>query len=47
MSAVEDAIADARERRDALVSEGGAGSEGYLKINAQIARLEAARRSNR
>lgn len=43
MAAVEDAIADARQRRDLLE----AGTQAYLKINEQIARWEAARRKNR
>ena len=47
MCAMEEAIADARERRDRLAKADGAGSEDYLRINAQIARWEAARRNNR
>lgn len=43
MDAVEEALADARRRRDFLE----AGTQAYLKANDQIARWEAARRSNR
>jgi len=43
MVAVEDAIADARKWRDFLE----AGTQAYLRLNEQITRWEAARRSNR
>lgn len=43
MVAVEEAIDDARRRRD-LVE---AGTQAYLLLNEQIVRWEAARRSNR
>ncbi|MDR6397922.1 hypothetical protein ACTOWA_00525 [Herbaspirillum seropedicae] len=44
MLALEEAISDARRRREKL---GVVGSEEYLQINAQIARWEAAWRYNR
>ena len=47
MVAIEDAIADAHERRDLLVAAGDAGSQAYLQINEHIACWESARRSNR
>lgn len=47
MVALEEALADARERLDALVSAGDAGSSAYLKLNERIARWESARRANR
>ena len=47
MAAVEEAIADARRRRQTVVAEGGAGTKQYLVINEQIARWESARRNNR
>ncbi len=43
MAAVEDALADARQRRDFLE----AGTLAYLQANEQIARWETARRNNR
>lgn len=47
MAALEDAISDARDRRDSLVAAGDAGNHAYLKINDQIACWESARRNNR
>lgn len=47
LAALEEALADARERRHALVAAGDAGSHAYLKINEQVARWESARRANR
>ena len=47
MVALEEAIGDARDRRDSLVAAGGAGSQAYLQLNEQIARWESARRNNR
>lgn len=47
MSALEEAICDARARRDAISAEGGAGSVQYLHLNDQVARWEAASRQNR
>lgn len=43
LAAVEDAIADARQRRDSLE----AGTQAYLQVNEKIARWETARRVNR
>jgi hypothetical protein len=47
MTAVEDAIADGRQRRDDLAADGLAVTQKYLQLNAQIVRWEAARNTNR
>ena len=43
MDAIEDAIAEARKRRDALQP----GTQAYLQVNEQITRWESAWRNNR
>ncbi len=47
LEAVNDAIDDARQRRDQLAATGHAGSAEYMQISAKIARWTSAWRSNR